>query len=366
MKTIFSILIVLFIVSCKEDNVKRKAQQKLIIGDWELTTKEFEPKDGTRAYPLETGYGFYADGSFENKIGFYNWEKPLKYYGSFSKYKLENDSLKMYNLYMKKWGSFSIVKLTVDILVLEGEYYNPVYIKKHYDTMNVPQFQGLIISQSGGLINSSINNIFIQSDRSIIYDKFEHNDNYGNFEHKWYDAKISNKEFSRIQTRFKQANWPKFKSRYGKVSYDAGDTQITIIKDGKIVKSVFMYPNNLPFALTWTYMPLLHLPDILKSTDITAKARLNMSYVSFIQKSESLSLTSPESYFLSYSLDNAPSVNKKFVEIYNIDYSNDTINQIATDGRYFKFYNKNKITKTVDLGYNFITESKLVNTFQKK
>jgi hypothetical protein len=362
MKTIVLFLVVVFMFSCKrEDKVNTK--NSLIIGDWELTTKDFEPKDGTRAYPLETGYGFYADGSFENKIGFYNWKNPLKYYGSFSRYKLENDSLKMYNLYLKKWTIVHIAKLTTDSLVLEGEYFNPVYVKKHYDTIGIPQFQGLIISQSAGLISSQLNNIFIQSDGSIVYDKFDQEKN--GLENKWYKAKISNKDFSKIQTRFKQANWPKLKSLYGDVIYDAGDTQICIINNGKIVKSVFIYPSDLPVTLTWAYMPALHITDVLKSKEITAKNLIG-SDITIIGSDGRLALTSSESYFLAYSLGKAPSINKNFSELFKLDFQDDSLTWITTDGRLFKLYNKNKGLNTVDLGYNFITESKLVNTFQKK
>jgi hypothetical protein len=356
---LFSVVVLMF--SCKrEDKVDSNS---MIVGDWELTTKDFEPKDGTRAYPLETGYGFYADGIFENKIGFYNWTNPLKYYGSFSKYKLENDSLKMYNLYLKKWSSIYILKLTTDSLVLEGEYFNPVYVKKHHDTIGIPQFQGLIISQSGGLISSQLNNIFIQSDGSVVYDKFNHEKK--GLRNKWYKAKISNKDFSKIQTRFKQANWPKLKSLYGDVIYDAGDTQISIINNGKIVKSVFIYPSELPATLTWAYMPALHIPDVLKSKKITAKNLIN-SDIAIIGSEKRLGLTSSESYFLAYSLGKAPSINKNFSELYKLDFHDNILSKITTDGRYFKLCARNKDVKIVDLGYNFITESKLVNTFLKK
>ena len=364
MKTIVLALFALFMFSCKRGD-KVDSKNSMIVGDWELTTKEFEPKDGTRAYPIETGYGFYADGIFENKIGFYNWTNPLKYYGSFSKYKIENDSLKMYNLYLKKWTSIHVEKLNTDSLVLKGKYFNPVYVKKHYDTIGIPQFQGLIISQSGGLITSQLNNIIIQSDGSIVYDKFETKNDEGDLEHKWYEARISNKDFSKIQTRFKQANWPKLKSLYGDVIYDAGDTQISIIINDKIVKSVFIYPSELPATLTWAYMPALHIPDVLKSKEITAKNLIG-SDITIIGSEGRLGLTSSESYFLAYSLGKAPSINKNFSELYKLDFQDDSVTRITTDGRYFKLYDKNKGVKIVDFGYDFITESKLVNTFQKK
>jgi len=354
----FFIILSILVISCKGSNNKDAFYKEQIIGDWENITSQVngEPVPPPSFYDL--GYGFEPNGIFEIKTGFY--DDYMRYVGNYSAYYIVHDSLKLtYKSAEDYLVNSKIESISNDTMVLTEGRYKLYFLRKKSDTLNVPDFDGLVITHSGGMIAPSIKNVFIKSDGEVVYDRYDtlHN-------HKWFSAKISAKELAQIKTRFKKANWPKLKTEYGSPVYDGGDIQVCIIRDKKIVKSVFINPFSQNTLLDWAVIATGNLPDIVKGKQQNFDGQLYMKYLAFKGKDKRLALTEPESYYLSYLLNKASVSTYKFDEVYLLDYNNDTIRKIMTDGRYYKYYNTNGAVKTLDVGYNFTAQSKFVHTFE--
>jgi len=363
-QNLFCVIIVLLLTfSCKRDDDATDAQKKLLAGDWQRLEVQDKLENGEVNVMIPSlltpGYGFDVKGNFEYKTGFYKGEH-FKYIGSFSHYKIEDDSLKLFYIGDNRYVNARISKLTKDTLVLNYQKYNSYYIKKKYDTLNIPNFQQLIIS--GGMYGSGSSNVFIKEDGTVIYDKREWTDTILNQNR--YKATISKKELATIQTRFKKADWPNLKKTYGYPADDVENYQVTIIKDNRILKSVYIAGVDQPAVLSWAYIPTSNIPNMIRG-EIVPKSVIDIENFVLKNSGHSLALTNSERYFLSYQLSNARVVTTSFLELYNLENNDTSVSKITSDGRYYKFYFKDKTTKTVDIGYNFLTESNLVNTFVK-
>ena len=233
-------------------------------------------------------------------------------------------------------------------------------VRKHYDTIKSIDFDAIVVAKSDCFGACSVNKIFIKQDGTVVYDTY---DTIGNLV--YFTSNISRHNFIKIRSRFKKADYEHLESRYNACITDMSTTHLTFIKEGKIIKSIYDYGQESPTELIWAYIPVVYLPDIIKAEPNKHKC-FSLGYTTFIKDKLALHLTKSESFYLSYLLENASDVNKKINELYSLGFDNDSISRITTDGRYYKFYFKNKSTKTIDVGYDFLKESKLVNKFEKR
>jgi hypothetical protein len=130
------------------------------------------------------------------------------------------------------------------------------------------------------------------------------------------------------------------------------------------LKSVYIAGVDQPALFSWAYIPTSNITDMIRG-EIIPKSVIDIDNFVFNSSGHRLALTNSERYFLSYQLSNAQVVTTRFLELYNLENNDKSVSSVTTDGRYYKFYFKDKTTKTVDIGYNFLTESNLVNTFIK-
>lgn len=351
------IVFAVLMVSCKGDEQVAYYKEH-IIGDWKNIPNPVkdEPAPPPSFYTL--GYGFEPNGIFECKMGFY--DDKMQYKGNYSVYEIEHDSLKLtYKGNDDYQVNSKIERILNDTLVLSFGKYRQYFLRKKSDTINTPDFDEIIITHSGGMFPPRIKNVFIKNDGNVVYDKYD-----TLYNHKWFIANISAKEVAQIKTRFKKANWPELKPEYGSFVYDGGHMLLSIISRGKIMKSVIINPMSGNAFLDWAVVPTGNLPYKLNGSEQDFSKLVYMKYFSFLKDGKVLSLTESESYYLSYLLNKAPESKAPIKEDYTVALTIDAIKKIMTDGRFYKFYYTNGATKTVDIGYDFIKESKLLNHFE--
>jgi hypothetical protein len=360
-KKVLFIAFVVILFSCKQEK-NPENYNKLIVGDWEKipAPPQIDPVYGKLpSFHIPAGYSFSHDGSCEVKQGISDYNEKLRskrYLGTFTTYKIFNDSVKMYNPFEKKWFALKINKLAGDTLVLDSIR----FIRKKYDISKIPDFDAVVVSASPCYGSCPINNILINNDGSVIYRGLNFNTTNGN-----YSSTISRAEFNKIMMRFKKANYTHLNNEYSEMVTDNATVSIVFIKDGKIIKSISDYASSSPQDLIWAYEPLIYLSQQLKLTPLEVPEYLQSRlFTSFKKSVTSLNLTQAEAFYLSNELQKGTVVPIQFNEKYSFTH-NEASEKITTDGRYYKFYFKDKTTKTIDIGYNFLT-NKLVQKFQKK
>lgn len=347
-------------LSCTRDN---NHYETYILGDWIETQPPGKINDSIEipvVSLMRLGFTFEKEGKVITKPGFINFDS-FRYYGSRSQYKIEDGYLSIYNPSVKKWDKLKIIKLTQDSLrVLDGDtpYY---YLKKKYNTASSPDFDGVLVTHFGSYTpaENHINTVFINpANHNVIYNRY-----IGNHDKVTRQGQMSDEEFSLVQHLFKQANYMQLDSVYGQMIYDVSQTSVVVLKGNRIIKSFHIY-NCEPPELLWAQLTVSFLPDII--TNSTTTNKFGAGWLAFRSDNGTLELTKAESYFLSYLLSSSKTTSTQFKERYELKCNDDSIEKITSDGQNFKYYFKDNTTKTVDIGYNFITGNKLVNTFKPK
>ncbi|WP_231559625.1 DUF6438 domain-containing protein [Flavobacterium rivuli] len=340
----------------------------MLLGNWAIydTVKRHLRFD-------KRGFEFFDNDTCEFKLGFTDEKRyendtvtdrdnKVHYsLGNLTKYILNKEILKIYNLSYKRWDTYKIRKLSNDTLVIGWNKSWTTFVKKRYDVKKVPDFDSVIVSSSICFGACPMVSIMISKDGYVSYNGSYHTSAKGD-----YTSKISKKEFNEIALRFKRANYFMLKESYNTAVTDSRTVSVLFIKDGKIVKSVEDYASSSPDEFTWAYNPVIllyqslnlvkeHLPDY-------TKPEFMMSH--FKSKTNYLDLTDAETYYLVNLVKKGKEGNFSFSESYDWKYKNDAVNRVSSDGRYYKFQLKDKTTRTFDIGYNFITDNKFVNKIE--
>jgi len=362
-------LIIILLVSCKEP----QTPQQMLLGNW-VFAKTLNQPSYKWLLNNHSGYEFSANKVCNFKQGFFeskmlvdtagNRNNFVDYLGTETRYELRKDSLKVFDLSEKKWDSFKIKKLTADTLIIGHKSSWSVYTKKEYEIdNNVPDFDEIIVSNSGCFGSCPMNDIRINRNGNVVFYGY-----FNNIKDGVFTSHITKKDFEYIENKFKIANYNKLSNHYYSSVTDNSTTSITFLKNGKILKTIDDYANNSPLEFVWAYTPLKYISQDLELVPEKHTGYFTFSfYASYNTKNTRLDLTGSEKFLLMNSLENSRESHKIFHETYSIEfYENKEEISITTDGRFYKFYFKDKTTKTVDMGYNFLTENKLSNTFQKR
>lgn len=376
-------VLVLLLVSCQKE--KPLTTQEMILGSWkavDTTTSE----DYRHRYGDLRGFDFLNDSVCDYKLGYFyfdlkeyhnykvdeNYKQPndfVKYLGTRTSYSISKDTFKIFDKgEEKKELIYHVLKFTKDTLILE-DYDSEdkdilTLVKQNYEINKQHQFDGVIVSGSHCFGSCPISNILIEATGDVKYLGIDYVGAKG-----FKTSKITREQFNEIATLFYKADYFNMKNYYYAEVTDNQTVSIAFLKDGKIIKSIRDYASSAPTELIWAYRPVQFLNQQLKFTEWKVPDYMTFKYFLYATLSDKrnnrLYLTSAESFYLISTLIEGKEVDKVFEEKYRFDFGNKDIQNIFTDGRFFKFKFKNKDTKIIDIGFNFLESSNLVDTFEK-
>lgn len=369
------ILIVLILFSCQKSNDTQL--NKDILGEWTYikTVDQRKPKENSDSNvpppPLLDnhipGYIFLENNLCENKSGYFKFikvntreDRKTFFLGTTTKYKIENDSLKILDLSSKTWENQKIHSITGDTLTTKiSDSIFAKYARTKYKIDPNENYDKIIVSSSGCYGSCPISNISIDKNGSVFYNGQQYNTKNG-----LYKSKITKTDYQKIQNNFKKADIKNLENKYVANWTDDETVTITFIKNNKIVKSISDYGRQSPIALIWAYIPVRYLYQEIKLSPLKIdKPLLSIWRISFCRGNEICDLTKSESFYLLTEIFGGKTTNYKFENKYQIQFWNDEDKKemIYTDGRYFKLKDK-----TIDIGYNFMTVNNLSDQFRQK
>lgn len=344
----------------------------MILGNWAIHDTFKKNSYDYYKYQDERGFEFLKGGVCDYKTGFLDFErytndrskneKVLYSLGNITKYLLTKDSLKIFNLSNKKWDCFKVKKLNNDTLIINRDTGWATFIKKHYDVKKVPDFDAVVVSSSVCFGACPMLSIMVAKNGTVNYNGLYHVSAKGT-----YTSKISSDQFKEIAMRFKEADYMNLDKNYFTPVTDSRTCSVLFIKNGKIIKSISDYASSGPHELLWAYLPLINLYQKLDLTPINTPAFTETEFMmaDFRVGKSYLELTESETYYLMHSIAKGKAGNFSFKGSYDLHVRNKLIDSVNTNGRYYKFYFKDNTTKTIDIGYNFLTKSNLARTFNK-
>ena len=371
-KILHPILFILLIcLSCKF-NENNHFNEK-IIGNWEYTRIEYSEidtnKDGNlipptpiNFYENDSGYTFSKNNVCENKRGYFkeNTKNELEnsastYLGNTTTYKIEKDSLKIFNISDSSWNSRKIYSITDDTLTFQAE---KGILIKYTKIKNKPKakvkVERIIVSSSGCYGTCPISDVSIDESGNVIFFGDQYNSKNG-----FFTSNITTAEYEELTKDLRFIDIMELKPYYQANRTDDETVYITFISDNKILKSVTDYGAKSPHQLVWTYTPIRHLYQKLTLAP-HQKPPLLLDDVQFEASKKSCVLSRSESFFLSTELSKAKVTSKSFQKKYKINsWGDNTIGY--TDGRFYQLKDK-----TLDLGYNFLTKNNLNLKFKER
>ena len=349
--------LLLIIISCKSE--KQKTLENNIIGDWNF--EGIENKNNNQENDdiiveiisvIKGGFIFQKDGIVINKPGYFKFSKgktreenQIHYLGDSTKYKIEDDSLKIRNLETNVWDKFKVIYVTKDTLKIQNK--NDILKFSKLKTKINPKetYDKIIISSSGCYGSCPVSSILISRDGNVLYFGEEYNTINGLF-----SSKIDVKTFEKIENNFKKSNIQNLETNYSANWTDDNTIDVTFIKDGKIEKTISDYGHKSPNDFMLAYQNAQYLYQKLKLKKIKTDIPLNLELIT--SKNDSIILNKSESFYLSYLLINKKPTSKIFEKKYTLKpmfYKETNTNSIKTDGRFFIINNR-----VLDLGFNFI------------
>jgi len=352
---------------------------KDIIGEW-----KFAMKESTRKFmhnkkspqitfgDIISGYIFFEDKSCENKLGYYNLiesiereDRKVIYLGNKTKYKIENDSLKIFDLSKKTWTNQKIVSISKDTLVIqESDSIYSKYSKSNYKLNPTETYDRILVSSTGCFGTCPMMNISIEKNGNIFYFGERYNTSNGIF-----TSKITIENYQEIEATFKKANIPKIENAYSANWTDDEQISISFIKDNKILKTITDYGRQAPIELIWAYSQVRSLYQQIKLTPfISRKSKWPLwSEISFKTKNQICHIEKSEAFYLWLEIIKGQEVKQKFEEKYEIESLNGNEENLVmvSDGQFYKYTNASG-SKTIDIGYNFLKENNLIRKFRNK
>ncbi|GGB68055.1 hypothetical protein GCM10007424_05060 [Flavobacterium suaedae] len=281
-------------------------------------------------------------------------DKFLNNLGTKTRYSLSQDSLKVFNLSENRWDAYKLKSLKADSLIIEFKGVPNIFIKRHFNLDTIPDYDAVVVASTPCFGICPIFEIIVTKEGKVSYHGEEYLKNEGH-----YTSHISKSEFKNIMTRFKQANYMNLKKEYFTMVTDCATVYTTFIKNGKVVQSISDYAASSPPEFVYAYNSLFNLeqkmevsarevPDYLYNDEI---------YYASLKGRKNVHLTTSETFYIINSLVEGKETNKTFKEEYTITYSNKLLENIKTDGRYYKIYLKDGTTKTIDVGRNLLEGS---------
>lgn len=354
-----------------------------ILGDW-IYVEESTKLDSSDIPMIKRniidGYLFLPDNICDKKLGYFkqvktkipglekaigiNTEHTTTYFlGTRTKYKIEGDSLKIFNLTDSTWEGMKLLNISPDTLVLQyPDKTLAKYVKQNYQNNSDLQFDEIAVSSSGCLGSCPSNNIIINQSGEASY----FGENY-NTKNGLYTFSLTKDEYSQILSNFKKADVKKLNEKYEAGWTDDQAITLSFLKDGKIVKSVRDYGNIAPPELYWTYMPVTYMYQLKRlDTLSTTPAPIDQieNILSFFRLG--LGMSQAEAFYLWNLLRQGKETKDIFKKKYEFNFHNtNNIAKLETDGRSYNFIMSDGTQKILDIGFNFLERNSLTNNLKK-
>jgi hypothetical protein len=363
------------IFSCQR---KATDYEKLILGEWIFVTDFQNPAPTTTNSDLpppppppfdnvKRGYIFAPDGNCEYKTGYYKGiarkdygRSSVQFLGTHTKFKIEDDSLKIFNLSDSSWWAVKIFSITPDSMIFQftdstfSKYSRSLY---HIDSSEV--FDQIIVSSSGCYGTCPRSDVLIMRSGEMIFHGKEFNTKNG-----YFKGYVENQQYAKIENDFKKSSFLNLADKYFSGGTDYEEISVSFIKDDTIIKTISDYGNGAPPELYWAYTPTRFLyQSISLDTISNIPEYLLIDHLRFEKGNKICPLSRSESFYLWNLLLNSTVVQIAFIPQYNLGFrgSGDLL-EITTDGQYFKFKMKDKSQFTLKLNRNFL----IVNNFDSK
>jgi hypothetical protein len=345
--------------------------EKSIIGEW--TYIDEQPGVATGNFTIVSvwgeavnGYCFLTDNICEYKLGYFKEtnNKETQFLGTTTRYKIDNDVLRILNLTDSSWISTKIVSMTSDTLILkENDGTLLRYSKANYNLDSSEHYDAIIVSSSGCYGPCPINNIIINRTGQVLYFGVRHNTVNG-----FYKSQINSNEFLKMEEHFKKASIKKLQDHYAANCSDDEEVSVTFIKDNKIVKSISDFGHQSPTEFYWAYTSARYFYQKLQLDNISKSLNyLPFHFTMFEVEGKVCRLTISESFYLWTLLLNSKETEKVFTGKYIIKNSRQEHKRdIATDGRFYKITALDGSIKIYDLGFNFIKTNGLDKKLKPK
>lgn len=370
---VMSFLILFVLCSCQKNNDRQL--NKDILGVWSYLKIENQNKTNLET-PIPPppsfdgnikGYVFLENNVCENKSGYFKGiggdeiqDMTEIFLGTKTKYKIEDENLKILNLSSKTWEDQKIHSIIGDTLTIKiSDKIFAKYIRLKYKINSNENYDKIIISSSGCYGSCPISNISIDHSGNIFYYGQRFNSKNG-----FFKSNITKDEYQTIETNFRKADIKKLEDHYKSGWTDDETVTMTFIKNNRIVKSISDYGGRSPSMLIWAYTPVRYLYQQIRLVPLKIKKPLlSISNISFSKGNQILDLKKSESFYLLTEILKGKETAYKFENRYQIEFWNEEDKQeiINTDGRYFKFRDR-----VIDIGYNFLAVNNLTGKFRQK
>jgi hypothetical protein len=376
MKTL-KFLIFIFCVtllSCK--NEQPNPYSNLLVGDWTYIENDSLKDALVFSRNIKEGYSFFDKGicnkkkgyfkkiknkipGLENAIGDRTEQTTTYFLGTETKYKIEGDSLKIFNLTDSIWEASKITRLSNDTLSLQSSNHaiaNFTKAKYKIDTSVV--FDELVVSTSGCLGACPISTTIINQSGQAIYYGEEYNNQDG-----LYTFSLAKDQYNQVISSFRKADIRNLKDNYDADWTDDEEITLTFLKEGKIIKKIRDYGEVGPTELYWAYMPIRYMYQLNKLDTL----KVNQSLLSnpwgiMLPFQVDLGLSKSEAFYLWNLLRQAKEMKEPFTKTNERNFPGAAqIKKITTDGRFYTFEALDGDEKTFDIGYNFFERNELTN-----
>lgn len=372
------------ILGCETE---KKNTKNNLIGEWSKIEKvednDYPPPPPGFNRPF--GIGFTED-KMELFNGFQRYDqdsvtgkRQLNYKGTFTDYKVKNDSIFILNPFNENWEfKWKIKGQLNDTLILTKN--DTTFIKlQRIKEKKSNSFDQIIFSSSGCYGSCPIIDISINNKNKIYFQGEGYVKPLG-----FYESLIDSIKTDYIFSKFAKANIDSLKSYYAVGHTDDESITTTFVKDGQIIKTIHDYGKAGPKELIWAYVPIqnLYTEIELDSLENDEPFYPKLHYYTFEKDSKILRLEKSESFFLWTEIKDSKIVNTKFNSKYSIGFRGNytywgadpnekrkhlyELDKIESDGKLFKFSFKDQKSITYDLGYDFIERNFKETDFKNK
>ncbi len=367
-------------MSCISNNGEVKNS---LIGDWRLINNKYDSFPYNQLY-RPFGIGFRKD-EVEYYNGFIKYEKDsvtgkfkLNYQGNFTQYQNHNDSIYVYNPFEKKWNFvWKIKAIRNDTLFFLRKDSTPgMYKRIKYDLDTILNFDQIIFSSTMCYGSCPVIDISVKNNNEVFFMGKDYVEPLG-----LYKSTIDSTLTKYIFEKFKRANPSNLKNNYSATHSDDQTITVDFLRNGKVVKTIEDYGYAAPKELIWAYVPIRYLYTQIKLEPLSGDRAFFQDLNFYGFRKDSLIANIQQSFFFLTELQKAKKSKEtiSFTENYELLFigeiveitptskrKNHYIENITTDGRFYKFYIKDSKPIIYDLGYNFVQKNFTNKDFIKR